>query len=299
MTLIRKLWLAGLITWLAACNGNRLASGQLRVVATTTIIGDIVRNIAGDKADVVTLLAPGIDPHEYEPVPSDLQALAQAKIIFANGAGLETWLPKLMQSVGTPIKVQNVSDGLALHTLADQGVNVTDPHLWLDVANAIHYAEQIRDGLTTIDPANAAAYRANAEAYLSKLKDLDTWVVAQTSTLPAEKRLLVTNHDTFGYFAARYNFKILGTIFPTSGAEASPSAQQVAELVNTIKASGVKAVFTENTLNPDLANTIANEAGVKVITKLYTDSLGPKDSSAATYIDLMRYDIQTIVDALK
>ena len=299
MTLIQKLWLMSLIAWLTACSGSSLASSRLRVVATTTVIGDIARNIAGDKADVVTLLSPGIDPHEYEPVPSDLQALAQAKIVFANGAGLETWLPKLMQSVGTQVKVQNVSDGLALHTLDDNGVKVTDPHLWFDLANAIHYAEQIRDGLMTIDPANANAYRTNAETYIGKMKDLDTWVIVQINTLPTEKRLLVTNHDTFGYFAARYNFKILGTIFPTGGSEASPSAQQVAELVNTIKASGIKAVFTENTLNPDLANTIANEAGVNVITKLYTDSLGPKDSPAATYIDLMRYDVQTIVDALR
>ena len=299
--MFKKLLCIGIAIILMAtgCAGSSALTSKPRVVATITIIGDIARNIAGDKADVVTLLSPGVDPHEYEPVPSDLQALAQAKIVFANGAGLETWLPKLMQSAGTPIKVQNVSDGLALHTLDDNGVKVTDPHLWFDVANAIHYAEQIRDGLTAIDPANAAAYRANAEAYIGQLKDLDTWVIAHINTLPTEKRLLVTNHDTFGYFAARYNFKILGTIFPTSGAEASPSAQQVAQLVDAIKASGVKAVFTENTLNPDLANTIANEAGVKVITKLYTDSLGPQGSPAATYIDLMRYDVQTIVDALK
>ncbi|HEY4724266.1 MAG TPA: zinc ABC transporter substrate-binding protein, partial [Anaerolineae bacterium] len=218
---------------------------------------------------------------------------------FANGADLEPWLPKIMQSAGSQLKVQNASDGVTLRTLDDNSVKVTDPHLWFDVQNGIHYAEQIRDGLIAIDPANAAAYRANADTYIGKLRDLDAWVVTQVNTLPAENRLLVTNHDTFGYFAARYNFKILGTIFPTGGAEASPSAQQVAGLVNAIKASGVKAVFTENTLNPDLAGTIANEAGVKVITKLYTDSLGPKDSPAATYIDLMRYDVQTIIDALK
>jgi len=125
------------------------------------------------------------------------------------------------------------------------------------------------------------------------------WITAQIGTLPAEKRLLVTNHDTFGYFAGRYGFDVLGTVFPAAGADASPSPQQVASLIDTIRRAGVKAVFTENTLNPDLAATIAQEAGVKIVSQLYTDALGPPGSPAATYIGLMRYDVQTIVAALK
>jgi ABC-type Zn uptake system ZnuABC Zn-binding protein ZnuA len=269
------------------------------VVATTTIIGDIAQHVAGDKIEVVTLLKPGVDPHEYDPVPSDLQAVAGAKVVFANGAGLETWLPKLMASAGSQIKVQNVSAGLPLRTLDEGGVTVDDPHLWFDVQNAIHYTEQIRDELIAIDPSNAEAYRSNADDYIGQLQDLDTWVNQQVNSLSIDQRLLVTNHDTFGYFAQRYSFKVLGTVFPTGGAEASPSAQQIAALVDTIKRSGVKAVFTENTLNPDLANTVAQEAGVKVIDELYTDSLGPAGSPAATYIDLMHFDVQTIVAALK
>jgi ABC-type Zn uptake system ZnuABC Zn-binding protein ZnuA len=284
---------------LTACTNIAPASGKPRVVATTTVIGDITHNIAGDKIELTTLLKPGVDPHDYEPVPSDLQAISQARIVFANGAGLERWLDKLVQSAETSGKVVNVSDGLTLRTLDEAGVTVSDPHLWFDVNNAIHYAEQIRDGLISIDPNNAAVYQSNAQAYIAQLQDLDKWVVDQVNTLPAANRVLVTNHDTFGYFSQRYGFTILGTIFPTTGAEASPSAQQIAQLVTAIKQAKVKAVFTENTLNPDLAQTIAQEAGVQVIDQLYTDSLGPIGSPASTYIDMLHFDVQTLVNALK
>lgn len=283
---------------LAACNNHPAASGsQLRVVATTTIIGDIARNIAGDKAIVITLLAPGVDPHEYEPVPSDLQTISQAPIVFANGAGLEPWLTKFAASAGTTSNVRYVVDDLATQTLP--GSTTLDPHLWFDVNNASHYAEQIRDGLIAVDPGNADTYRSNATRYLSQLKVLDAWITDQVSTLPVQQRLLITNHDTFGYFAKRYGFTVIGTVFTSNGAEASPSAQQIAALVDLIKQSQVRAIFTENTLNPELANTIAQEAGVKAVTELYTDSLGASGSPASTYIDMMRYDVQTIVDALK
>ena len=290
--------IALVVVVLAACGASRI-SDKPRVVATTTIIGDITRNVAGDKADVVTLLKPGTDPHEYDPLPADVQALSDAKVVFANGAGLEPWLPKLLQSADPQITVIDVSDGLKLRTLQESSATVDDPHLWFDVQNAIHYAEQIRDGLIGIDPADADAYRTNAAAYIGQLEDLDNWIVTQVSALPAGKRLLVTNHDTFGYFAARYCFSVLGTVFPASGAEASPSARQIAQLVDAIKSANVKAVFTENTLNPDLANTIAQEANVKVVDELYTDSLGAAGSPAATYIDMLRFDVKTIVEALK
>jgi zinc/manganese transport system substrate-binding protein/manganese/iron transport system substrate-binding protein len=294
----RLVWF-GLIIALSAtaCSSGGSPSAKLRIVATTTIVGDIVRAVAGDKADVTVLLAPGVDPHEYQPVPSDVQALAQAKIVFANGAGLEPWLPDLIESAGTTAR--SLSDGLSLRTVEEDGVTEDDPHVWFDVANAIHFAGQIRDALIAVDAANADVYRANADAYIGQLKELDAWIVAQVGTLPPQNRLLVTNHDTFGYFAARYGFTVLGTVFPAAGAAASPSAQQVSELIQSIQRAGVRAVFTENTLNPDLANTIAQEAGVKVISELYTDALGPADSPAATYIDLMRFDVQTIVEALK
>jgi zinc/manganese transport system substrate-binding protein/manganese/iron transport system substrate-binding protein len=284
-----------LITALVACAPlPPSAPNQLRIVATTTIIGDMVRNIAGDKAVVITLVAPGLDPHDYEPAPADLQALSRAAVVFANGAGLESWLLKIADNAGAAGKIVDVSTGLTLNLSG----NAIDPHLWFNVNNAIHYAEQIRDGLISIDPSNDQVYRSNAANYVAQLKELDNWIVTQVNSLPVDRRLLITNHDTFGYFAARYGFTIVGTVFTTNGAEASPSAQQIAALVNSIKHSQVKAIFTENTLNPELANTIAQEAGIQVITKLYTDSLGPIGSPASTYIDMMRYDVSVIVDSL-
>jgi ABC-type Zn uptake system ZnuABC Zn-binding protein ZnuA len=292
----------GLIVALSvsACAGATAPgqSGRLRVVATTTIVGDIVRNVAGDRAEVTVLLAPGVDPHEYEPAPADVRAVSQAAIVFANGAGLEPWLARLMDSSGSSARVLALSDGLALKTLEQEGVVEDDPHVWLDAANAIHFAARARDELIESDPANAAAYRANAGAYAADLQELDAWIQSQVEALPTDARLLVTNHDTFGYFAARYGFTVIGAVFPAGGAQASPSAQDIADLIATIRAAGVKAVFTESTLNADLASTIAQEAGVSVVGVLYTDSLGPPDSPAATYIGLMRHNVQTIVEAL-
>ena len=274
-------------------------SDRLRIVATTTIVGDIVRNVAGAGVEVTVLLAPGVDPHEYEPAPADVRAVSQAAIVLANGAGLEPWLARLMDSSGGSARVLTLSNGLALRTLEGDGVAEDDPHVWLDVANAIHFAERARDGLIESDPANDTVYRANAERYVAELRELDAWIESQVEVLPAEARLLVTNHDTFGYFAARYGFTLVGTVFPAGGAEASPSAQDIAGLIGAIRAAGAKAVFTENTLNADLASVIAQEAGVSVVGTLYTDSLGPPDSPAATYIGLMRHNVQTIVEALK
>jgi len=305
--MFKKLFALGAIVALigtacAPAAGDSAQPGQeqkLRIVATTTIVGDIVRSVAGDAVEVTVLLAPGVDPHEYEPVPGDVRAVSQAALVFLNGAGLEPWLDGLLESAGGETDLVALSDGLALRALEEDGLVETDPHVWLDVANAIHFAERARDALIAADPSKADTYRGSAEVTIRQLSDLDTWLMAQVDGLPAESRLLVTNHDTFGYFAARYGFTVVGTAFPTGGAQASPSAREIADLIAAIKASGVKAVFTETTLNPDLANTIGQEAGVKVVSGLYTDSLGPADSPAATYIGMMRHDVQAIVEALR
>ena len=300
------MWTAGMrIAWLAALSvaacggGGGEVAGRPIVVATTTIVGDIVRSVAGDTVDVVTLLAPGADPHEYAPVPADVQALSRAQIVFAGGAGLEPWLPDLLDSAGATAPVHNLSHGVTLRRLNDGGSGTADPHVWFDVAHVIRFVGQVQESLVAADERNAEAYRANAEAYQAQLRELDAWIVAQVDRLPPDRRRLVTNHDTLGYFAARYGFEVLGTVFSAVGADASPSPQQVAGLIDAIRRAGVKAVFTENTLNHDLAGTIAREAGVTVVSQLYTDALGAPGSPADTYIDLMRYDVRTIVEALK
>jgi ABC-type Zn uptake system ZnuABC Zn-binding protein ZnuA len=183
--------------------------------------------------------------------------------------------------------------------MEEEGQTVADPHLWFDVQNAIYYVERIRDGLIQADPDGRETYTTNADRYIAQLKNLDAWIVEQVRLIPPGQRKLVTSHDTFSYFAQRYGFEVVGTVFPTTGVEAQPSAQEIAALIETIKASGVKAIFTENTVDPKFAEQIASDAGAKVVTKLYTDSLGEPGSGAETYMDLMKFDVQVMVEALK
>lgn len=174
-----------------------------------------------------------------------------------------------------------------------------DPHFWLDPNNVIKYVENIRDGLSQADPAGAATYKANADAYIAQLKQLDAWIVEQVKTIPSERRLLVTNHESFGYFAERYGFRIVGTILPSVSTGTAPSAQQLAALVNQIKTTQAKAIFLETGTNPQLAKQIAQETGIKVVVELHTHSLTDVKGTAPTYIEMIKTNVKTIVDALK
>ena len=175
----------------------------------------------------------------------------------------------------------------------------TDPHFWLDPNNVITYVENIRAALTQADPAGAAVYAANAAAYGTRLKDLDAWIVAQVAVLPPARRLLVTNHESFGYFADRYGFRITGTVIPSVSSDASPSAQQLARLVDRIRAAQAPAIFLEAGANPQLADQVARETGVRVVTGLYTHSISAPGGGAPTYIDMLKFDVSAIVNALK
>ena len=174
-----------------------------------------------------------------------------------------------------------------------------DPHFWLDPVNVIKYTENIRDGLSQADPGGAETYARNADAYVAKLKELDAWISEQVKQIPAERRLLVTNHESFGYFADRYGFKIVGTVIPSVSTGASPSAQQLARLTDHIKATGAPAIFMETGASPQLAQQLAQEVGVKAVTELYTHSTTEASGPAPTYIDMMKYNVKAIVDALK
>jgi zinc/manganese transport system substrate-binding protein/manganese/iron transport system substrate-binding protein len=259
----------------------------------------MVRQVAGDRAEITVLLPPDADPHQFEPRPADITALNSAQALFMNGAGLEEFLEPLLRNASGERLVVACAEGLTLRMMNEDGTTVEDPHLWFDVRNAMHYVERIRDGLIQADPAGQATYTANADRYLTQLRDLDQWIIDQVGQLPAERRNLVTSHDTFGYFAARYGFEVIGTLFPTTGVEAEPLAQEIAALIEAIKASGVKAIFTENTVDPKFAEQIAADAGVEVVTGLYTDALGGPGSGAETYVDMMRFDVNAIVEALQ
>lgn len=276
---------------------------KLDVVATTTILADIARHVAGDAATVTPLLPRGTDPHTFEPSPRDSQRVANAGLILENGAGLEEWLAPLIQNASTKAPIVSLSDGASVRKrrdpAQDEHGDEDDPHLWTDVQNVIAYTEKIRNALSAADPVNTALYQANAAAYSTQLQALDTYIVQQAQSIPASRRKLVTNHETFGYFADRYGFTVVGTVFPSVSAEAQPSAQDIARLVDTIKAEGLPAIFTESTVNPQLAAQIARDAGVTVVSDLYVDSLGEPGSAGDTYIKMMRYNIDQIVKALR
>jgi ABC-type Zn uptake system ZnuABC Zn-binding protein ZnuA len=281
------------------------AGAELQVVATTNIVGDVVSQVGGDQIELTTLMGIGIDPHTYVPTPSHTAALHDAHVVFANGAGLEANLEEMFDSAGGDAIHVHVSHGLEHRELAagSEGAEHAhehediDPHIWFDVQNVIHWTESIEFTLSALDPGRAPVYRANAQAYVQELEALDAWVVEQVATIPEANRRLVTNHPVFGYFADRYGLEQLGAVYPLNPS-AEPSAQDIAALEDTISEYGVPAVFGESTVNPKLAEQVAEDTGVRLV-PLYTGSLGEPGSGADTYILLIRYDVSAIVDALQ
>jgi ABC-type Zn uptake system ZnuABC Zn-binding protein ZnuA len=279
------------------------AGAGLRVLAVEPFLSDIAQNVAGGRTTVSTLMPLGVDPHAYEPTPGDLARVADCQVLIVNGAGLEAFLDEMLRNVGGQRLVIEASAGLVSRKLSDQEDQAAhpegDPHFWLDPNNVIRYVENIRAGLSQADPAGANTYAANAQEYIARLKELDQWIAAQVAEIPPNRRLLVTNHESLGYFADRYGFRVVGSIIPSVSTDASPSAQQMAELVDAIKATGAPAVFLEVGTNPQLAEQLAREAGIRVVAELYTHSPGPSGGPAAGYIGMMQYDTKVIVEALR
>jgi zinc/manganese transport system substrate-binding protein len=290
------------------------ASGDpLQVVASFSILGDLVENVGGDAVEVTTLIGPGVDAHTYDPAPADLVVLSEADLVFENGLGFEPWLDQFFASTQPPGTRVVVTEGITPRAAGEdaghEGEELAaddagehgqfDPHVWHDVANAIVMVANIRDALVAADPARAELYEANAEAYVAELKALDVSIREQVRTLPEVGRKLVTSHDTFGYFADAYGFDVIGTALGSLSTEAGdPSAREIATLISEIEEAGVPAIFAENVANPDLMESLAAEAGVELAPPLYTDALGPPGSPAETYIGMMQSNMTTIVDAL-
>lgn len=348
----------------------------LHIVASFSILADVVQNVVGDAAVVTTLIPVGGDPHAFTPSARDLAALAEADLVFISGAGFEAQLMEAIENAGVEMRIVTASacipilpvgaahnhddddaiadaiaeataeapaltDDLAPiaercaahdaelhalyeaeataahaeveslgvlytlacgahdhHTSADEPEDICDPHVWQDARSGIYWALQIRDTLTTLDPANAEHYAANAAAYTAALASLAQEVIHPLiATLPQERRVLVTSHDTFAYFAAAYDFQIVGVVLPGGSTLAEPSAGDIAALIDLINTGDIPALFAETTINPDLVAQIAAETGAGVYV-LYSDSLSPADGPAPTYLDLLRYNAQTIVGAL-
>jgi len=304
---------------LAACspvetsNKNQSGMGDMKVLAAESFLADIAQNVAGDRLNVDTLIPAGMDPHAFEPVPKDVVKISECNVLIVNGSGLESWLQNIIQSAGGDHLVVEASQGLISRdtnpenhvdassaNTSDSGhKHETDPHFWLDPVNAIHYVENIRDGFIKIDPTGKEIYTQNARNYISKLEDLDRSIQQQISIIPQENRVIVTNHESFGYFADRYHFKIVGTIIPSVSTGASPSARQMSQLIDQIKAAKVLAIFLETGSNTQLADQISSETGVKVVTDLYTHSTTAPEGEAPTYIDMIQVNVKKLVNALK
>lgn len=283
-----------------------LGGRPLRVVATTSIIGDVVGRVGGSAIELTTLMRPGQDPHSYQPAAADLTAVADADVVFVNGWDLEQNLIASLQNIASQAVIVPVSAGivplaLGTHDAAEGGQGAADPHTWLAVANVTQWTTNIATTLAALDPANAAAYTANAAEYAAELAELDASLRAQLAAVPEARRVLVTNHDAFGYFAAAYGFRVLGTMIPGASTLAEPTASDLAALVAAMRQENVCALFTETTVSSKLGQTVAAELDgcdtVQVL-QLYSGALGAPGSGADTYSGMMQTNVDTIVSGL-
>jgi zinc/manganese transport system substrate-binding protein len=296
----RRLFLiAGLATALTAAAAAQDAPGKIKAVATFSILGDLVRNVGGDRIEVSTLVGPNGDAHVYSPSPGDAKTLAAASIVFVNGLGLEGWMSRLIAASGTKAPRVVATKGIAPRRMEDEdrpGHTVTDPHAWQSIADAKIYVANIRDGLIAIDPAGKATYEANAATYLGKLDALEKEVKTAIASIPADRRKIITTHDAFGYFGAAYGMTFIAPEGVSTESEAS--AKDVAKIITQIRKQKIPAVFLENVTDPRLMDQIARETGAAVGGTLYSDALSPPDGPAATYIDMMRHNIRQFTKAL-
>ena len=273
------------------------SAAPLKVASLSSVLSDVARNVGGDKIEVEEIVKGGVDPHEFVPSPSDVQQVADAGVVLVSGKGMEGYLSKLEEGTD-PKKFVNVGNKIGTSLkLKDEGRTIEDPHWWHSVANVKKAADVVRDALVAADPADKDAFAANDAAYQAKLDDLDKAIRLKVAELGRDKRKLVTSHDAFQYFARDYGFKI----YPIEGVSTAeePSTRKVAELLGTIRKEKVKAVFFENTQNPKVITQITKETGAVVGGELYADGLGAPGGDAATYLDMMRHNADTIVNALK
>jgi zinc/manganese transport system substrate-binding protein len=265
---------------------------RLKVVASFSILADFVRNVGGDKVDVTSLVGPNGDIHVYAPAPSDAKTVGGVKLLVINGLGLEGWLPRLVQSSGSKAAIVTASSGIRPLARGSQ----SDPHAWQSVANAKIYVANIRDALVVADPADATAFRANADRYLAELDALDAEVRAAVGKIPPERRKVISTHSAFGYFAAAYGIEFIAPSGVST--ENEPSARDIAGIIRQIKAEKIPAVFLENISDDRLIRRIAAETGANVGGTLYSDSLTAEKGPAPTYIDLVRHNIKALTSAL-
>jgi ABC-type Zn uptake system ZnuABC Zn-binding protein ZnuA len=317
-----KAWIAKIKIWvgivfvfsLVACSrqaeiASDVNNGKLKVVTTTTIIGDVVSQIGGDSIGLHVLLPVGTDPHSFDPTPQDIAKVTEADVVFVNGAGLEAFLDPVIESAGAADKVVWLSDGVDLlnftgndpdHEEEDGGRehHGADPHTWMDPTNVVLWVQNIEQNLSEVYPKKATTFQENAKKYVADLDELDAWIRQQITQIPVENRKLVTDHALFGYYAHAYGLEQVGALIPGYSSLAEPSAQELADIEDAIKTFDVKAIFVGNTINPSLAERVSEDTGTQLVF-VYTGSLSERNGEAGTYIDYMRYNTSAFVDALK
>lgn len=301
---IRKLLAAGIAS-AALLSGASFAAEPLPVVASFSILGDLVRVVGGERVRVTTLVGPDEDAHVFEPKPTDAKALVQSRLLVVNGLGFEPWAQKLAKSAGYQGETVVASRGVKPLAMAQEKGHEgkghpheeADPHAWQNPGNVVLYTRNIAAALAKADPAGAAAYQANATAYVKELQTLDTWAKAQFAAIPADKRKVITSHDAFGYLAAQYQIRFLAPQGMSTDAE--PSAKEVAQLIRQIQREKIRAVFVENMSNPRLLAQLAKDAGVTAGTTLYVDALSAAGGPADSYLKLMRHNVTQLAAGMR
>jgi ABC-type Zn uptake system ZnuABC Zn-binding protein ZnuA len=271
---------------LGGCDSDGGSSGGRSVVATTTQVADLVRLVGGERVEVEGLLHPGGDPHDYEPRPSHVAAVAGAELVFRSGGEVDDWLGEVIDNAGGDADVVTLIDSVER--------DGDDPHWWQDPRNAVLAVEAIRARLARVDPAGREAYDRNAARITARLRSLDRAIAACVERVPPAKRKVVTTHDSLGYFARRYGIEVVGAVIPSLSTHAQASAGDVSDLVEQIRREGVEAVFPESSVNPDIEQAIAREAGADVGSPLYADSLGSEDSAGPTYMRALAADARAL-----
>jgi zinc/manganese transport system substrate-binding protein len=287
---MRRFWLICLAL-IAVCGPAR-TQDRLNVVASFSILGDLVRNVGGDRVSVTTLVGADGDVHVYTPAPVDAKKIADAKVVIINGLGLEGWLPRLVQSSGSKAAIVAATQGIAPRKLGSDA----DPHAWQSVADAKAYVANIRDALGAADPANAEVYRANAAAYLAKLDALDREVRDAVAQIPQGRRKVISTHKAFGYFGDAYGIEFIAPLGVSTESEAS--ARDIAGIITQVRSGKIPAVFLENISDPRLIRRISSETGARIGGTLYSDGLTGEKGDAPTYIDMVRHNIRSLTSAL-
>jgi len=295
----------------ALAAGTGLAQTQvtqpLPVVASFSILGDLVKVVGGERVRVSTLVGIDADAHAFEPSPLDAKTVLGARLLVLNGLHFEPWANKLAQAAGYKGATLIASDGIqprpspkskaAQHDDHDHGHGDADPHAWQDPTQVMVYVKNIAKSLSSLDPAGADSYKRNSEAYLKELQALDDFAKAAFAPVPVAQRKVITGHQAFNYLGARYQIQFLAAQGVST--QADPSAKAVAQLIAQIRKDKIRAIFPENKSNTQLLNQIAQEAGVKVGAKLYTGALSGPNEPGNTYLNMMRYNITQLAEGMK